>query len=300
MPTHVLTIETESAAQFIKRVKGRSDYGKLNVPILEDALRNGFCEGDIVEISGDLSTGKRELISKIIVNSVLPTEWNGFKMDGLAKGVVLIDANLKFDLIRMVSILKMTVWRRIRSSHWYGDEKEWDLLLSGITEDSLRRLHVIRPESPEHLILCLYNLSYFFQSEKFFKLLVIDGIGCCYWTDKAEIADSFGESSQRLKQVSRIVKHLVDDYSLLFICTKAQLFNNHSSMKGSDYLIKQWKNMVTHRFFLKRGGSVANDEGRMTSLFSCSAIFCSKEPLNPQAERFFCVTNEGIIPYQPS
>eukprot|EP01135_Chromosphaera_perkinsii_P002960 Nk52_evm71s230 gene=Nk52_evmTU71s230 len=294
MPVRGHEVEYETALSLIKRVKGCESVGAIpNLECLQADLRDYcFREGDIVELNGASGSGKSEILFGIIANFILPREWGG-----LQKGAVFVDVDYKFDILRIVNIVRFLVVQREYSLKGQGVNA---CVLKNIVQQSLQRLYVVRPESPNHLVMCLYRLAYFFNERSTFKVLALDSISASYWIDKAEALDNFNDQGQRVKQMARVIKNIADECRVLFICSKAELFatsydrknNRYSNAKrSSEFLCKSWQDIVTYRFLLQREDGAECREKLVGKGTLFSATLTSKFP---QPKRFFKIDHAGI------
>ena len=254
---------------------------------LENTLfPDGPSEKDIVEFYGDEGTGKTQMLLHIISQCILPAKWKGFDVGGLGVGVVLVDTDYHFSMIRLVSMMEHTLQRAIsvvtkNSKHSKDGEakepfkppSEEDIEL--FIKQCLGKLEIVKCNSSTQLIITLYSLESLFGNRLDLCLLLIDSISAFYWIDRNNGGDSYSAQEMNQRKVAEAITQLRDLYKIVTIVTKPAIFQKRlketereksdfdspgyhsgaSSDKSSEhceYLCKPWQRLVTHRFLFSR------------------------------------------------
>ncbi|KAL6062728.1 DNA repair protein xrcc2 [Balamuthia mandrillaris] len=131
----------------------RGNSGQPQAPDGEGLLR----PGDVVEVYGGEGTCKSTFLLQMIVNAVLPKEWDGVLLAGEEAGVLMFDNRHKFNLLKLVTMLES------RLTIILQQQNRPDLLeqpnLQQIIGSSLQRLHIVRCFNTLHFFATLRNLE---------------------------------------------------------------------------------------------------------------------------------------------
>jgi DNA-repair protein XRCC2 len=77
---------------------------------IEDSLFNdGPNFKDVYEFYGSEGTGKTELLLNLITSMILPKEWNSLQLNGSNAGVIFIDTDYKFQILRLVNLMEKRI-----------------------------------------------------------------------------------------------------------------------------------------------------------------------------------------------
>eukprot|EP00128_Syssomonas_multiformis_P015284 Colp12_sorted_trinity150504_noHs@20311 len=88
--------------------------GPFDRNLYDSEFPEGLKGGDVVEISGSSSSGKTELLLDAIVPCICPQAWRSYSIGGLDIGVVFVDTEYRFDLLRLTHILELELSERLR------------------------------------------------------------------------------------------------------------------------------------------------------------------------------------------
>ncbi|KAL9251416.1 DNA repair protein XRCC2-like protein [Drosera capensis] len=69
--------------------------------------------GNVVEIVGPSPSAKSQILLEVAVNCILPKEWKGVSCGGLEQSLVFIDLDCRFDVLRLLHLLKSRISRAI-------------------------------------------------------------------------------------------------------------------------------------------------------------------------------------------
>ena len=254
---------------------------------LENSLfPGGPSEKDVVEFYGDEGTGKTQMLLHIISQCILPSKWKGLDLGGLGVGVVLVDTDYHFSMIRLVSMMEHTLQRAVSlGAKNYGTSQDGETkepFKAPSEEDielfitqCLGKLEIVKCNSSSQLIITLYSLESLFGNRLDLCLLLIDSISAFYWIDRNNGGDSYSAQESNQRKVTEAITQLRDLYKIITIVTKPAIFQKrpketnqekndfdspgHHSGASSDkssehceYLCKPWQRLVTHRLLFSR------------------------------------------------
>ncbi|KAF9460786.1 hypothetical protein BDZ94DRAFT_1265120 [Collybia nuda] len=133
--------------------------------------------GDVVEIQGPPSSGKTHLLYSLLINSIIPREYQSTILGGWAKAAVVFDMDGSFDAIRFNQLLLGRLTHLLSDSH----------AAQFIARESLQRLHTFRPTSSAQLAATIVHLPKYHATNfprVAIGLVAIDSISALYWPDR--------------------------------------------------------------------------------------------------------------------
>ncbi|XP_063159435.1 DNA repair protein XRCC2 [Candoia aspera] len=269
--------KSESGAQLIARLEGRSSLKTLEPCLFAE---EGYpIYGDVVEFHGPEGTGKTEMLYHLIARCILPKSGGGLEV-----GVLFIDTDFHFDMLRLVTILEY----RLSSQ---GTEANIKLYLE--------RFFLINCHSSSQLLLTLYSLESTFCSHPSLSFLIIDSISAFYWIDRANGGENLGLQEANLKRCARFLRKLVKEHHLvLFATTQSLMQKSFSFVESSEksdrdadadyrpFLCKLWQQLITHRIFFSKQSHPGETKG-----FSATACHIQNNCL---VTRSFSITEHGV------
>ncbi|XP_038045196.1 DNA repair protein XRCC2-like [Patiria miniata] len=98
---------SETGAQLFARLGAKPSLEALD-PLLFPPSR-ALHPGDAVELYGPSGCGKTELLLHLISNCILPETWRGAELGGLGVGVILVDADFQFSMLRLFQVLERRI-----------------------------------------------------------------------------------------------------------------------------------------------------------------------------------------------
>ncbi|NXA35860.1 XRCC2 protein, partial [Eudromia elegans] len=245
--------------KLLARLEGRSFLKNLEPYLFAE---EGFpVHGDVIEFHGPEGTGKTEMLYHLVARCILPKSGGGLEV-----GVVFIDTDYHFDMLRLVTILE----------HRLAQSTEETI------KECLGRLFLVNCSSSTQLILTLYSLENMFCTHPSLCILVLDSISAFYWIDRSNGGESLNLQEMNLKKCAEILEKLLREYHLtLFATTQTIMQKSTNSAESSfspkpqhemdadyrPYLCKSWQQMVTHRIFFSKQSNSGNS--KVFSIISC-------------------------------
>ncbi|XP_034986005.1 DNA repair protein XRCC2 [Zootoca vivipara] len=268
--------KAESGAQLLARLEGRGSLKTLEPCLFAD---EGYpIHGDIVEFHGPEGTGKTEMLYHLIARCILPKSGGGLDV-----GVLFIDTDFHFDLLRLVTILEHRLPQ--------GTEE--------MIKQCLGRFFLVNCSSSPQLLLTLFSLENMFCSHPSLCLLIIDSISAFYWIDRVNGGENLSQQEANLKRCAQFLEKLVREHHLVLFATTQTIMQkslNTSESSGkhhSDadmdyrpYLCQSWQRLITHRIFFSKQCHSGSTKG-----FSITACHLRN---NSVVKRPFSITECGI------
>uniref|UniRef100_A0A6J0SKN7 DNA repair protein XRCC2 n=1 Tax=Pogona vitticeps TaxID=103695 RepID=A0A6J0SKN7_9SAUR len=260
--------KAESGAQLLARLEGRSSLKNLEPYLFAE---EGYpIHGDIVEFHGPEGTGKTEMLYHLIARCILPKTGGGLEV-----GLLFIDTDFHFDMLRLVTILEHRLFQ--------GTEET--------IKQCLGRFFFVNCNSSPQLLLTLYSLDNMFCSHPSLCLLIIDSMSAFYWIDRVNGGENLSLQEANLKKCAQVLERLIREHHLVLFATtqtimqKAPITTESSGKHRSDtdmdyrpYLCKSWQQMITHRIIFSKhchpgntkGFSVSSCHVRNNTVLKCS------------------------------
>ena len=98
------------------RLGGKQVLDGLDTGLFTD-INGGIQPGNVVEFSGQEGSGKTEMLLHLIANCILPKSWKDLKLNGRSVGVVFVDTDYHFQLLRLVTIMEHRILNAIKETH---------------------------------------------------------------------------------------------------------------------------------------------------------------------------------------
>ncbi|XP_078577741.1 DNA repair protein XRCC2-like [Branchiostoma floridae x Branchiostoma japonicum] len=277
----------ESGAQLLARLGSRPSLVQLETALFRADM--GPKSGDAIELYGPEGTAKTEMLLHLTARCILPAS-----LGGLEAGVVFIDNDYHFDILRLVTIL----------------EGRLDTTDEDRVKQCLGRLYIVRCNSSEQLVITLHSLEHIIASSSEVALLIVDSISAFYWLDRSTDDSMSGQELNQRRCVDILSRYL-SDYGIVLIATKQALFG-HKSRKNQnedttlspklektkvenvehyEYMCHAWQNLIKYRYVFSRATKKdisIEENGKDISSFSATMI----KPVEHKCE--FTVADRGI------
>ncbi|KAI6669485.1 hypothetical protein NL676_004370 [Syzygium grande] len=254
----------ESAQQMLGRALTSRPSFALPPPLHRAPLR----AGNVVEIAGPSPSAKTQILVQAAVSCILPKERNGVHYGGLGHSVLYIDLDCRFDVLRLVEMLRHRIVQ-VNGCSSTADNEE-------ILKLSMRQFSYIRCYDSFELLATLKTLHHRLEKEKKSNdigghFLMIDSIGAFHWVDRASTSLPLGE------RTVEDLRKLMSIHPMLVIVTKATIVaptgnefrRNYKRWPSSgtpytsseleglqkpyfrEYMPSIWQSFVTHRILVQ-------------------------------------------------
>ncbi|XP_056168988.1 DNA repair protein XRCC2 homolog [Syzygium oleosum] len=267
----------ESAQQMLGRALTSRPSFALPPPLHRAPLR----AGNVVEIAGPSPSAKTQILVQAAVSCILPKERNGVHYGGLGHSVLYIDLDCRFDVSRLVEMLRHRIVQ-VNGCSSTADNEE-------ILKLSMRQFSYIRCYDSFELLATLKTLHHWLEKEKKSDgigghFLMIDSIGAFHWVDRASTSLPLGGKNRKCLSLQNVLEVVVEDlrkllsvHPMLVIVTKATIVaptgnefrRNYKRWPSSgtpytsseleglqkpyfrEYMPSIWQSFVTHRILVQ-------------------------------------------------
>lgn len=97
--------KVESGSELLARLCQKPSTKNLD----PEMFPTGVEPKSIVELCGEEGSGKTQYLTHVIANAILPRSLKGIGVGGLGVGVVLVDNDYSFNVIRLISVLELRI-----------------------------------------------------------------------------------------------------------------------------------------------------------------------------------------------
>ncbi|XP_064649786.1 DNA repair protein XRCC2-like [Lineus longissimus] len=236
-----MATSSESGAQLFSRLGVRRRAKGLDAVIFPEEFPKPC---DVYELYGDEGCGKSEILLHLVVRSVVPTEWKGVKLNGLGIGVIFIDTDYKFCMLRLSSILESYIGKSLTTN---DQDVQLSKDLEDIVKASLKNFWLVRCSSSEQLLMTIHSLDSFIGYKFDVSILMLDSVSSFYWIDKLKCGDNRKMLEQSHARLVASLEKLVNTYNLVLFATKSAIIRKRVENLGSVSPASPSFSMVQHR-----------------------------------------------------
>lgn len=213
-----------------------------------------------VEIFGEASSGKTEMILHLIINTIIPKKWKHLKVGGRGLGVLLIDLDCKFPMIRFLCLLEKKLEHCISISNSTTAPTTGNIIVKEFIDTCLQRFFKLDCFSMIELIVSLKSSERFLEDNPEIFLLIIDNVSSFYWSDNL----SCGQSNQYISVMVKILKDIIQNYGMVVVLTRSYEEKSKYSKQSA------WWELCNYRYHLQRGTEFFNN--KEASICVCSML----------------------------
>ena len=246
----------------------------------------------VYELCGQEGCGKTQLLLHLVVNAILPKHWRGIVVAGLCVGVVYVDLDYRFSMIRLTTILETRMTEALSVSGGGQDPSQ----VEDIVKQCLSRLYVVRCSSSSQFLITLHSLETLLGNNPDISLLVIDSVSEFYWINRTMSGGSGHGPTNSNKLVVEALRKLLITYNLVAFCAKAELFEQRTHADNpdrghQDFMGHHWSRLVTHRWTLaKTRPTVVGVSGQVQNCY-CITV---NGGTDAQKQLSFLISNKGV------
>ena len=280
---------------------------------------------DVVELYGEEGTGKTEMLLHLVARCLLPPKWKDVEVGGLNAGVLLVDTDYHFSIVRLVSVMEHRVRKmlvkykkqNLEASEMSDIPSHTDKDIGNIIKQALEKFHVVKCNTSTQFVFSLNSLDSVFGNKPDICLLAIDSISSFYWIDRSNGAENFSAQESNQRRICHAINKLREDYNIVTVVTKPAIFRkkprektldksevDHSPFRHSsnsadtnpgycEYMCKLWQRLVTHRFLFSKEHIITESKTGGTKEADLFTVACgtSGEAVN----RKFYITEFGVL-----
>lgn len=231
----------ETGAQLLARLMHRPSPNGLETVLLADGVRHN----EVIEISGNLSSGKTLLITQLLAKCILPKRWRGVEMNGLGGGAVLINTDHHFQILTLFNLMRSIIRNSFNKFGIKFEEETARILI----EESLGYLTVLNCYDAAQFTLACQMLENILSVDDKIAIIAVDSISTYYWHDRSNgIAWSMdGYLKTCLKQIQKYTFH----HKVVIIYTRPHDFETKGKEPGECAALPE-EEKVNHRIQLLR------------------------------------------------
>ena len=217
----------------------------------------------------------------MIVRCILPEYWNNLHLGGHNAGVILLDTDMKFSILRLVQLIEKYILHKV--SEKPGLVNLDSEVLEKFIIDSLQNLHILRCSDSDKFVLTLHNLESLLCNDPNIAAIMIDSISAFYWIDRMNGGDSIPSQEANMKNATEVLSKLVNSYNLVLFATKNAVFKKKSQdsygdeerldlgaeknrlnedldLQHAEFMCKAWQKLVSHRLILVKEEQFENQK----------------------------------------
>ena len=269
---YYLTIYFHLTFQLFVRLGGKQTLDGLDKILFAD-IPDGIQPGNVVEFSGQEGSGKTEMLLHLIANCILPKSWKDLELNGRSVGVVFVNTDYHFQLLRLVTIIEHRILTAIKVSQsvTMSTEKSKVNHLDHNTSQQhnscypekysdyetfiktcLGHLYIVNCNSSLQMLATILSLENLLSAKPEVGIFMIDSLSAFYWVDRYNGGERlvYQESNQR-KIVDAITRY-AQQYHVVLIVTKQAIFGSTEKATRHDYLCQSWQKLVNFRYEFDR------------------------------------------------
>ncbi|KAJ9582041.1 hypothetical protein L9F63_003624 [Diploptera punctata] len=260
--------KAESGLQLLARLSSRPDIHGLD----EKLFSGGLHFGDVVEITGDIGSGKTLLITQLLAKCLLPKSMFEIDIGGLGAGAIIINSDHHFQLLKLVSIMEST----------FEENQQLDSsTIEKIIKTALANLIVLNCYDRVQLLVTFHSLDNILSSNKNISLIVVDSLSAFYWQDI--VISGIHKMDFYLKKTLKTLQSCIQEHKIVIIYTKQAHFVSKINFVPESS--KSVLGNITHRVQLNRM------EGKGTESLCVAEI----TTLNSECTVPYRLTGEGLM-----
>ena len=255
------------------RLGGKQALNGLDTKLFAD-IPNGIQPGNVVEFSGPEGSGKTEILLHLIANCILPKSWKDLKLNGRSVGVVFVDTDYHFQLLRLVAVMEHRILNAIKETqdgttslvnnrtttphfdsnnerhHLCYPEKYCDY--ENFIKLCLSQLFIVHCNSSIHLLATVLSLENLLVAKPEVGVFVIDSLSAFYWTDRFRGGESPSLQEKNQRKIVDVIARYAQQYHVVLIATKQLIFGAVEKTMRREYLCHTWQKLVNFRYEFER------------------------------------------------
>ncbi|XP_012287134.1 DNA repair protein XRCC2 [Orussus abietinus] len=206
--------QVESGLQLLARLCHRPSLQGLNSILFS----NGPHSSEIIEISGNVSSGKTLLLTTLLSKSVLPLKYQEIDVKGFEVHVILINTDHHFQVSKIANILLGHLKKACKLSNAVLGNEE----LESIVNSSLNRLIIINCYNRDQFFLSIQSLESILISNEKISLIAIDSLSAFYWEDRE--SGGIWMMDLYIKHLLLLIQKNVSHFNIVTIYTRPSSF----------------------------------------------------------------------------
>ncbi|XP_054260389.1 DNA repair protein XRCC2 [Macrosteles quadrilineatus] len=193
---------------------------------------------DVIEISGDPSTGKTLLFHQFIAKSILPKEFNRVQLGGLKSGVVLINTDHHFQMLKLIAMMENHL-NCVNNFSVSNIEK--------VIKESLDRLIIYNITDSVQLQTTFYALQSLVSNQPEIGLVLLDSVCAFYWQDS--LTSGIRKMDFYTTSLIRVLQKCLGDFKGVIMYSRPSYFQSKLAKSESS---KTGLGFANHKIVLKK------------------------------------------------
>ena len=253
------------------RLGGKQSLDGLDTSLFAD-IPNGIQPGNVVEFSGQEGSGKTEMLLHLIANCILPKSWKDLKLNGRSVGVILVDTDYHFQLLRLVTVMEHRILNAIKeieagtvshmnnkASHLDNSSEQDHLCYpekysdyENFIKTCLSRLFIAQCNSSIQFLATVLSLENLLAAKPEVGVFMIDSLSAFYWVDRFSGGESLSHQEANQRKIVDTVTRYAQQYHVVLIVTKQSIFGSAEKTTRREYLCQTWQRLVNFRYEFDR------------------------------------------------
>lgn len=286
------------------RLGGKQTLDGLDRTLFAD-MPEGIQPGNVVEFCGQEGSGKTEMLLHLIANCILPKSWKDLKLNGRSVGVVFVDADYHFQLLRLVTIIEHRILKAIKETHAGPllPENNKSNHLDNNTEHHqvcypekysdyesfiktcLNNLFIVHCNSSLQLLATILSLENLLAAKPEVGIFMIDSLSAFYWVGRCSGGESLSSQENNQKKIVEVIARYAQQYHVVLIATKQSIFGSMEKATHREYLCQTWQRLVNFRYEFEKK--------RLQNGMDLMYSVCRTYPPSNKHQQF-CIKEGGI------
>ncbi|CAK9810614.1 DNA repair protein XRCC2 [Anthophora plagiata] len=258
--------QIESGTELLTRLSSKPSLFNLENTLFPQGLRNS----DVVEISGEQSTGKTLLLCQMLAKCILPDCYETNRIGGCNASAIFINTDHRFQISKLIESMNDIV-----SFTLNGQVTEINSNKMNIIQNCLHNLHIIDCYDNEQFSLTLRMLDDMFLGNPKIALIAIDSITAYYWQDRE---DNVNTIDSYIRKLLKLIRMHTTQFNVVTIYTKQ--YENLLYDKGKKSM-DQFLNNVDYKIQLCR-------------MHNSQHLTCKLETVRIVRKICYSITSNGI------
>jgi hypothetical protein len=193
---------------------------------------------EVIELSGSPSSGKTLLFSQFIVKCILPQDFKKVAIGGLKSGVVLLNTDHHFQMLKLISLLE---------NYLHNINRKFSVSeVEDIIKESLDRLVIYNIVDSVQLQTTFCALQSLVSNQPEIGLILLDSVCAFYWQDT--MASGIRKMDLYVKTIIKILQKSLGDFKGVIMYSRPSYFQSKTGKSESS---SSGFGVVTRKIFLK-------------------------------------------------
>ncbi|CAH0393457.1 unnamed protein product [Bemisia tabaci] len=240
-------LKAESGVQLLARLNSHQSTAGLE----EHLFHSGPEPKETIEIKGGPSTGKTLLLTQFIMKSILPPMFKDIKLNGLNVGVILIETDSHFNILKLVNLMERFILKKSTSKGITIEQED----IENLIKSSLNNLFLLTCHSSPELFVTFHQIPSLLIIHPSVSLILLDSVAAFYQQDVR--SGGIRKIDLYCRKLVQVLQKCVNDYNVTTIYTKPSFFQSKSSIL-EEFSVEPKVGKINRRIELKFHESESN------------------------------------------